>query len=140
MYAHLSYGAWFLVLRCIDAMCFSWHGVRPAAWQRQLMRHRGSAPHGGEFQSGGTEKERAELRAKQALYPDRYMYLGAGSSYSPWYGERWHHYVKVLVTDNKGTPPPNKYGGPDAYGMPFERFIETEWAKTQACAIKSTIK
>lgn len=133
MYAQLAYGAWFLVLTTIDTCVFKWHGVRPVAWQRQLVRHRFNAPHGGIFVSGGTEKERAKLRRAQALYPERYMYLGAGSDYSPWYGERWGHDVKVLVTDNKGTPPADKYGGSDCWGMGWGQFLETEWVKNQTC-------
>ena len=131
MFAHLAYGAWNLVLRVIDTCCFRWHGIRPSAWQRQLVKHRFRALHGGEFKSGGTDKELAALKKAQALYPERYMYLGVGSEYSPWYGERWCHYVKVLVTDRKGTPPANKYGGGGCWGMGWDSFLETEWVKNQ---------
>jgi len=93
------------------------------------VQHSFRAPHGGVSVPGGTAEERAELKRAQALYPDRYMYLGAGSHYSPWYGNRWCHYVKVLVTDHNGTPPADKYGGGDCWGMAWERFLETEWVK-----------
>ena len=129
MYPQVAYGAWYLMLLTIDMTCFGWHGFRPTSWQRQLVMHRFRAPHGGEFKPFGTDKERAALKKAQALYPDRYMYLGAGSDYSPWYGNRWCHYVKVLVTDEKGTPPADKYGGSNCYGMPWEHFLQTERVK-----------
>ena len=133
MYAPLAYGAWFFVLQTIDIMCFRWHGLRPLAWQKQLIAHRFKAPQiDSQFRPFGTDKERAELQRAQALFPDRYMYLGAGCDYSPWQGNRWCHYVKVLVTDSKGTPPPTRYGGGgNCYGMPLERFLETEWVQQQ---------
>jgi hypothetical protein len=68
-------------------------------WQRQLLKHRFRAPAGGEFKSFGTEKELAELEKAQAMYPERHMYLGAGSKYSPWYGQRWGHYVATSFCD-----------------------------------------
>lgn len=77
----------------------------------------------------GTDQERAKLKAAQALYPDLYMYLGAGTDYSPWYGYRWGHSVKVLVIDETGAPPENKYGGANSYGMLFDQFKSTEWGR-----------
>jgi len=138
MYAHLSYGTCYFLLQAIDMICFRWHGLRPLAWQRQLVLHRFKAPQiEGEFKPFGTDKEQEELRKAQALYPDRYMYLGVGSDYSPWRGNSWGHYVKVLVTDAKGTPPVNKYGGANAYGMPLERFLKSEWVQEHAaCGVK----
>jgi hypothetical protein len=133
MSAHLAYGAWYLALLIVDTCLFRWHGIRPVAWQRQFVRHRFRAPHGGEFKSFGTDKERAALKKAQALYPERHMYLGAGADYSPWYGERWCHYVKVLVTDDKGTPPVNKYGDGTGWGMEWDQFLETDWVKNQTC-------
>ena len=114
MYAQLAYGAWFVVLRVTG---------------RQRLKHRLSAPEwrGSEFRYGGTEKEQAELRRAQALYPSRHMYLGIGSEYSPWYGTRARHTVRVLVTDHKGTPPTRRYGDANAWGMEWGRFLETEW-------------
>ena len=66
------------------------------------------------------------------------MYLGLGSRYSPWYGYRWGHDVKVLVTDRKGTPPANKYGGGGCWGMKWEDLLQTEWVdkqKRELCAV-----
>ena len=131
MYAHFAYGAWYLVLFAVDVCCFRWHGRRPVVWQRQLLKHRFRAPAGGEVKSFGTEKELAELVKAQAMYPDRYMYLGAGSKYSPWSGQRWGHYVKVLVTDHRGTPPSKRYGDQNSWGMDWDRFLQTEWVHGQ---------
>jgi len=128
MYAQLAYGMRFLALNVIDTCCFNWHGIRPVAWQRQLMQHRLRAPHNC-FRYGGTNKEQVELKRAQALYPDRFMYLGIGSEYSPWIGSRMCHRVKVLVTDHMGTPPVNKYGDANCWGMEWGCFLETEWVK-----------
>ena len=123
MYAPLAYGAWFCLLQTIDTLFFKWHGFRPIIWQKQLVAHSFNAPQvHTDFTPFVNEKERAELQRAQALYPDRYMYLGAGADYSPYCGNRWCHYVKVLVTDHKGTPPPDKYGGPNCYGMLGDLF------------------
>ena len=59
------------------------------------------------------------------------MHLGAGSDYSPWYGERWGHYVKVLVIDHKGTPPVIRFGDGNCWGMEWDQFIDTEWVQHQ---------
>ena len=132
MSLHILYGARYILLCVIDMLCFRWHGYRPLAWQKQLVHHAFTAPQGGSLVPFGTDKERQELTAAQALFPDRYMYLGVGMSYSPLEGERWLHYVKVLVKDATGAPPTNRYGGGSCYGMPFERFLETPWAKQHA--------
>ena len=131
MTAQLTYAMHHLLLRTIDTTCFSWHGLRPLAWQRKLIDHRFRAPHAGQVVPFGTPDEQAMLAAAQALYPDNHMYLAVGSHYSPWYGYTWHHHVKVVVRDSTGTPPDNKYGGGGAYGMPFENFKQSEWAQHQ---------
>ena len=131
MYAQLIYGGRYLLLRTIDLCCFSWHGWRPLSWQMQLITHNFCAPHGGVYNPFGTAEERAALEKAQALYPDRHMYLGLGSRYSPWYGYQWGHDVKVLVTDRKGTPPTNKYGGSGCWGMKWKHFLQTEWVDKQ---------
>jgi hypothetical protein len=66
------------------------------------------------------------------------MYLGAGSKYSPWYGQCWGHYVKVLPTDHQGKPPSNGYGdlNSESWGMAWDRFLETDWVKYQATCKK----
>ena len=133
MCAQLAYGGMFLLLRtaAVDLCCFSWHGLRPVGWQRQLVKHRLYAPHGGEIVPLGTDRERKALKKAQALFPDRYMYLGVGARFSPWYCCHWSHYVKVLVIDGQGTPPENKYGWGDCWGMEWDDFLQTEWVKKQ---------
>ena len=123
----LAYGARYGALLLVDTLLFSWHGFRPLSWQREFLGHRFASPivHCGNIPTG---QDFQALRVAQAMYPDRTVYLGLGSRYSPWYGKTFFHEVKVLVGSGGDGAPPKRTV--DGYGIPLEQFRRLPWGKS----------
>ena len=118
------YGLRYALLLLADNVLFAWHGYRPTAWLCQFMAHRFASP----MRSGSSTpslQDLQALRAAQVLYPDRTIYLALGSEYSPWFGTRFFHEVKVLVRDSSSAHPG------DCYGISLARFVQTQSSRQQ---------
>jgi len=117
-----GYGARYGMLMLVDTLAFAWHGHRPSWWVGEMVKHRFASPLI-TCSSVPTEQDFEALHEAQRLYPDRTLYLALGSEYSPWFGTRFFHHVKVLVGDWDGSLPSRPT---NRYGISLEQFRRLE--------------